>query len=96
MDELTEEMAKIQTAIWLSDRLARLCREYISAKKEADTDMMRRISDEMDKLVHSRDFSDAVGLIGRELFYPDTLRKIRAMLESREVRSVSEAVECMA
>jgi len=96
VDALDEEMAKIQTAIWLSDKLARLCRENIRAKKEADTDGMCRISDEIDRLVHSRDFSDAVGLVGIDLFYPDTLRKIRAMLESGEVCSVSEAAEVIA
>lgn len=95
MDTLTEEMAKIQTAIWMSDKLARLCREYNRAKNEADTVGMARLGDEIDRLIYSRDFADAVDLIGSDLFYPDILRKVRMMLECREVHSVSEAVEVL-
>lgn len=96
MDGLDAEMSKIQTAIWMSDKLARLCREYIKAKKEADSDEMCRLGNEMNQLVHSQDFSDAVELIGSDLFYPDILRKIREMLKNEKAGSVSEAVKMLA
>ena len=95
MDEHSEEIAKIQTAVWLADKLARFCREYLNAERDGKWRETGRIRSEIDKLVYSRDFSDAVELVGADYFYPDILRRILAMLTYNEADTIGEAVRML-
>ena len=91
MNTRTQELAKIQTALWLAEKLARLCREILAARDRNDRKNTVRLEREIDMLVHSRDFADAVQAVGVEYFYPEQLRVLMHLLERGYADSLDDA-----
>lgn len=91
MDEHTAEIAKLQTAVWMADKLARLCRELLEAKKKDGYTDICRLEEEIAAHVCSPSFADALLLVGEENFYPDKLRVLCRMLEKGVARNIADA-----
>lgn len=89
------EISKVQTALWMSEKLARLCRETIQAKNSGDHGQIERLVGEIESLVCSEGFVSAVDVVSREYFYPAELRNILYVLQVGEAETAAEAIELM-
>lgn len=76
------EIARLQTALWMAEKLAGLCRELLCAKRADDQADIARLAEEVETLVTSDAFGKAVRETGEENFYPDILRRKLAELQN--------------
>ncbi len=93
MDEREEALVTIQRAVWLSDKLARLCRELVGARAGARPKDEERLKGEIHTLVHSDAFAVAVSAVGRDCFYPERLRAMEELIRRGLAQNIRQAAE---
>jgi len=93
MDEREEALVMIQRAVWLSDKLARLCRELVKARAEGRGGDEERLKGEIQALIRSDAFAAAVSAVGRDCFYPRRLRAMEELIRRGLVQNIQQAAE---
>lgn len=87
-----EEISKVRTALWMAEKLARLCRETIRARNAGDFAQIERLAEEIGTFVESDGFISAVETVSPEYFYPDVLRNILVRLKNGQAETIREAI----
>ncbi|MBQ4353688.1 MAG: hypothetical protein IJC71_02225 [Clostridia bacterium] len=91
METHAEEIAVLQRAVWMAEKLARLCRELLDARKKDEKRDVQRLEEEISVHIHSTAFAQTVEKIGAEYFYPDRLRVLCYLLEHGYADTLEEA-----